>query len=335
MNNIKTLTVYLGSSGHAKDIFQNSAAQMGELIGKHGMKLVYGGMDAGLMGRVASAALQSGAHVTGIIPRNLKDSERILPNLSETIMVEDLWDRKKRMFRTADAIITLPGGFGTADEALEVLYWGNLGLHNKPLVLVNIENYWDDMIAYLETLPDFDPRFLVIVDSVEDVIPALSQYCHPVGNAEGISHERDPEKSSIEDAAHMDPRRLNQPAADRGDDSLAEPHYPHFEDEITRDTKEPILIDQASIENTYYAICALGLKQLHKHKRAIGFLNKDGEFDDLLKWFETAEREKFITENCLKLFTVGTDEQALREELRGQQYIEIDLHNAKWGETEG
>lgn len=297
LNNAKTLTVYLGSSGHARDIFQNSATKMGTLIGEAGMKLVYGGMDAGLMGRVAKAALEAGAHVTGIIPRKLKDSERILQNLSETVMVEDLWDRKKRMFKQADAIITLPGGYGTVDEALEVLYWGNLGLHNKPLVLVNIENYWDDLIAYLENLSDFDPRFLVIVDCIEDVIPAVENFKPP-------------------------------PEVEAPD------HYPHFEDEIARDTKEPILIDIASVENSYYAICALGLKQLHKHKRAIGFLNQDGEFDNFLKWINTAAKERFITKNCLKLFTVGTDEHELREELRNQDYIEIDLHEAKWGKAE-
>ncbi len=213
-------------------------------------------------------------------------------------MVEDLWDRKKRMFRAADAIITLPGGYGTADEALEVLYWGNLGLHNIPLVLVNIEGYWDDFISYLKTLPDFDPRFLIVVEHIEDVIPALKSYTPPPTPAE------EPD------------------------------HFPHFEDEIARDTKEPILIDKASVENSYYAICALGLKQLHKHKRAIGFLNEDAEFDGLLKWIDTAAQEKFITRNCLKLFTIGTNEAALRKELRTQTYIEIDLHEAKWGKAE-
>jgi len=293
----ETLTVYLGSSGHARDTFQNSATQMGTIIGQSGKRLVYGGMDAGLMGRVALAALDAGAHVTGIIPRKLKDSERILTNLSETIMVEDLWDRKKRMFKMADAIIALPGGFGTADEALEVLYWANLGLHNIPLVLVNIENYWDDMITYLKTLPDFDARFLVVVKSPEDVIPALLSYKAPP-----------------------------KPIAESN-------RFPHFEDEIARDTNEPIVIDIPSVENSYYAICAIGLKQLHKHKRAIGFLNQNGEFDALLKWINTAAKERFITQHCLELFTVGTDEKTLREDLQNQEYVEIDLHEEKWGKA--
>ncbi|MCB1720907.1 MAG: TIGR00730 family Rossman fold protein [Rhodospirillales bacterium] len=297
MNNIKTLTVYLGSSGHARPVFKDAARALGQIIGEKDMRLTYGGMDAGLMGLLAGSALNTGAHVTGIIPRKLKDSERILSNLSETIMVEDLWDRKKRMFQMADAVISLPGGFGTLDESLEMLYWARLGLHTKPLVLVNIEGYWDDMIAYLRTLPDFDKRFLLIVNSVEDVIPALNAY--------------------------------------KTDEPVSPPdHYPHFEDEITRGTDEPIIIDIPSVENSYYVACALGLKQLHKHKRPIGFLNQNGEFDGLLKWIHTAAEETFITKHCLELFTVKSDEETLHEALKHQDFVEIDLHNAKWGPRE-
>jgi len=297
MNTIETLTVYLGSSGHARPVFKDAATTLGRIIGEHDKHLVYGGMDAGLMGLLAKSALEADAHVTGIIPRKLKDSERILGNLSETVMVEDLWDRKKRMFALADAVISLPGGFGTVDESMEVLYWGNLGLHNIPLVLVNIEGYWDDMIAYLEGLPDFDPRFLIIVDSVEDVMGALAGY------------------QALPPVAPPD-------------------HYPHFEDSITRETAAPIIADIPSVENTYYVICALGLKQLHKHKRAIGFLNQNGEFDGLLKWITSAAEETFITQHCLELFTIGTEENALREALKNQEYVEIDLHGEKWGAQE-
>ncbi|MCB9983412.1 MAG: TIGR00730 family Rossman fold protein [Rhodospirillales bacterium] len=297
MNTIKTLTVYLGSSGHARPVFKDTASALGRLIAERGYNLVYGGMDAGLMGLLAKAALGDGAHVTGIIPRKLKDSERILGGLSETVMVEDLWDRKKRMFRIADAVVSLPGGFGTLDESLEMLYWAHLGLHAKPLVLVNIEGYWNDLIAYLHTLPDFDPRFLIIVERIEDIFAALENYEAPAE----IIEEPD--------------------------------HYPHFEDEITRETQEPILIDVPSVENSYYAICALGLKQLHKHKRAIGFLNQNGEFDRLLKWINTAAEETFITKHCLELFSVGTEEAPLREALKHQEFVEIDLHNAKWGKA--
>ncbi len=296
MNNIKTLTVYLGSSGHARSVFPEAAQELGKLIGENSYHLVYGGMDAGLMGALAVSALESGAHVTGIIPQKLKDSERILNNLSETILVEDLWERKKRMFNRADAIISLPGGFGTLDESLEVLYWGNLKLHSKPLVLVNIEGYWDSMIAYFKTLPDFDERYLIAVENVGDIFEALESWA-PVAV----------------------PPKLDD-------------HLPHFEDEITRSTDDPIMIDKASIENTYYAVCALGLKQLGKHKRAIGFLNTGEQFDGLLKWFETARAETFITPKCLQLFATDQNEEKLRDTLKNQDAVEINLHTEKWGE---
>ena len=294
MNNINMLTVYLGSSGHARPVFKEAAEELGRLIGKSEKDLVYGGMDAGLMGILAESAIKHGGHVTGIIPKKIKDSERILTSLTETIMVEDLCDRKKQMFLMADAIIGLPGGFGTLDESLEVLYWGALNLHSKPLVLVNIEGYWDTLIKYLKPLPDFDERFLVVVDSIEDVMPTLEKF--------------------------EDLPRVKTP-----------PHLPHFEDEITRDTDIPIVVDKANVENTYFVICALGLKQLGKHNRAIGFLNTDGQFDELINWIRHAAEETFITKKCLKLFGAHERERMLWAILKNQDRIEIDLHTEKWG----
>ena len=296
MNNLSTLTVYLGSSGHARAVFQQSAADLGTLIGASGKKLVYGGMDAGLMGELARNALQAGGAVSGIIPQKLKDSERILQNLTETILVHDLWERKRKMFHAADAIISLPGGFGTLDESLEVLYWAHLGLHRKPLLLVNIEDYWNPMIAYLKTLPDFDARYLIVTSTINDTIPALAAWTPPPVT---VKLEQD---------------------------------LPHFEDEITRKTTDSIMIDQASIQNSYYAACALGLKQLGRHHRPIGFLNTNGQFDHLLDWFKAAERERFITPKCLQLFSVSDDETKLRALLNNQADITINLHAEKWGE---
>ncbi len=298
MNNIKTLTVYLGSSGFAPEVYKQSAVALGKMIAKKDYYLVYGGMDAGLMGLLATAVLQNGGDVTGIVPQKLKDSERILAGLSETILVENLWDRKKRMFKMADAILALPGGFGTLDEALEILYWGALKLHNKPLVLININKYWDDLITYLHTLDDFDERYLIVVESLEDIWPRLSAWS-PVAITPNTPH-----------------------------------HYPHFEDEITRDTNQNIVIDKATIENSYYAVCALGLKQLGKHDRPIGFINAEGRFDGLLKWFDRAAQDTFITQKCLKLFDSAETREELRKKLSAQHHVDINLHAEKWGEIE-
>ncbi len=295
MENIKTLTVYLGSSGHTRPVFRDSAVALGKRIATHDYNLVYGGMDTGLMGLLAKTAMEHNGHVTGIIPQKLKDSERILSELSETILVDDLWDRKYRMFEMADAIITLPGGFGTLDEALEVLYWGHLKLHNKPLVLINVEGYWDSLIEYLHTLDDFDERFLIVVDDIDDVEEALQAWI-PVTVPTDILH-----------------------------------HFPHFENGIKRDTAMPIIIDKATLENSYYVTCALGLRQLARHRRGIGFLNMDGQFDGLLACIHTAAKERFVTENCVKLFEVADDLNELQQSLQTRSDITIDLHNEKWG----
>ncbi|MCK5284630.1 MAG: TIGR00730 family Rossman fold protein [Alphaproteobacteria bacterium] len=288
------LTVYLGSSGHARPVFKEAAQRLGSIIGQQGKSLIYGGMDAGLMGTLAINALKNGANVTGIIPEKIKDNERMLHSLTKTIMVEDLCDRKKLMFMMADAVIIMPGGFGTLDEGLEVLYWNWLGLHNKPIVLLNIDNYWTKIIDYLNSLTDFNKNSLIVVNNVDEIIPTL-------------------EKITTQTTMKIPP------------------HLPHFEDEITRNTAQPIIIDRANIENTYFVICALGLKQLGQHNRAIGFLNTNGTFDKLLKWIEISAEETFITTKCLKLFSAHNDENVLRQLLEKQEAVKIDLHKEKWG----
>ncbi|MBX2834613.1 MAG: TIGR00730 family Rossman fold protein [Micavibrio sp.] len=297
--NINTITVYLGSSGYCRDIFKDSAKELGEAIAKAGKHLVYGGMDTGLMGIIARTAQEGGADVTGIIPMKLKDSERILHGLTETILVDELWDRKKRMFQMADATITLPGGFGTVDEAVEVLYWGALHLHSKPVVIVNIDGYWDDLIAYIRSLPDFNPQYLLVIDSVDAIFSTLDKW--------------------------QAPEIIPSTKADK--------RFPHFEDEICRRTNEPIMLTEATIENTYYGICALGLRQLGKHDRGIGFLNTDGQFDRLKNWIKSAGIERFVTPKCLKLFAIEENEATLRQALKDNAgHIEIDLHRDKWGD---
>lgn len=295
MSNFQTLTVYLGSSGRCRPVFKDAAKELGQAIGTSDKSLVYGGMDAGLMGIVANETLQAGGHVTGIIPKSLKDSERIHPKLNETILVPDLWERKLKMFKRADAIIGLPGGFGTIDEVLEVLYWGSLGSHDIPTVLINIEGYWDDFVAYVRSLPDFAPEYLHIVDRVEDLF------------------------------TYMD--GIKAPSSDNHKD------FPHFEAEILNDGS-PILFEEANLKESYVLATALGLKQLDKHHRNIGLLNKNNQFSPLLRWMETAQKEHFITDRCLELFSTADDIDALKKKLTQQAEIHIDLHNEKWGPSE-
>jgi len=297
MTDFHNLTVYLGSSGRSRPVFQEAAEKLGLMIGEHGKHLIYGGMDAGLMGIVATATLNSGAEVTGIIPKKLRDSERIHPNLSETILVNDLWERKNKMFQAADLIVALPGGFGTLDESLEVLYWGSLGLHKRPLALVNIEGYWDHLISFIQGLPDYDENYLIIADDLEHLFETLQDWTVPAALQE------------IETATD----------------------FPHFEKEILVDTDAPIIFNKANLGTAYHLITALGLKQLNKHSRAMGILNDQGQWDRLLYWMDTATKEHFITDHCKSMLSVGHDLPTLHETLSRHVHTPIDLDAEKWG----
>lgn len=297
MTDFHNLTVYLGSSGRARPVFKEAAETLGHMIGAHDKHLIYGGMDAGLMGIVASSALDKGAEVTGIIPKKLKDSERIHPSLSETILVNDLWERKSKMFQSADVIVSLPGGYGTLDESLEVLYWGSLGLHKRPLALVNIEGYWDHLISFIKTLPDFDENYLIVADDLEHLFDTLQSWSVP------------------------EPMRAIDTAKS----------FPHFEGEILVETDAPIIFNKASIASAYHLITALGLKQLDKHERTIGLLNDAGQWDMLLRWIDVAASEHFITGHCKSMFSVGHELPILHDMLSRHVHTHIDLNAEKWG----
>lgn len=296
MSMYKTFTVYLGSSGRCRPIFKETAYNLGAYIGKQNKTLVYGGMDAGLMGIVANASLKHGARVTGIIPKKLKDSERIHPDLSQTILVPDLWERKFKMFKRADVIITLPGGFGTIDEFLEALYWGQLGAHTKPLILLNTENYWDEFISFLNTLDDFNPNSTIIVNNIHEIEDALCAW-----------QAYQPEKTTSD--------------------------FPHFENEILSKETSPLIFESLSIGESYKFATALGLKQLGKHNRPIGIIENQ-QSKPLLNWIETSQKEHFITDRCTQLFSVAKTKKELSDKLNDQCEIKIDLHNEKWGPSE-
>lgn len=152
---------------------------MGEMIGRNGLKLVYGGGRVGLMGLVADATLQHGGEVLGIIPNHIKEREVDHPGLTELRVVDSMHERKQMMVDNADAFIILPGGLGTMDEFFEIITWRQLGLHDKPVVIVNVDGFWDPLLALIDALIDAgfartgDRENLIIVDSVSDVLNGL------------------------------------------------------------------------------------------------------------------------------------------------------------------
>ena len=144
-----SICVYCGSRSGLSPDFAAAAAQVGHWIGEHGGQLVYGGGKSGLMGIVADAALQSGAHVVGVIPKALVEKEWAHLGCTELHIVDTMHDRKRMMAERADAFLALPGGIGTFEELFEVWTWRQLGYHDKPIGILNIKGYYDGLLNFL------------------------------------------------------------------------------------------------------------------------------------------------------------------------------------------
>jgi uncharacterized protein (TIGR00730 family) len=142
-----SICVYCGSSADVAQSYKDVAVTLGRHAGEQGIEIIYGGGRVGLMGLVADACLAAGGKVTGIIPRHILDMEVAHQTLTELIVVDDMHTRKKMMFERSEAFIILPGGLGTLDEGFEILTWKQLGLHDRPIVVANIDGYWDPLLA--------------------------------------------------------------------------------------------------------------------------------------------------------------------------------------------
>ena len=177
---VQRVCVYCGSAGRVAEAYREAARRTGTLIAQSGMELVYGGGRSGLMGLTAQAALAAGGRVIGIIPDFLHDRELAHTGLSELIVVGSMHERKQRMFERADAFAVLPGGLGTLDEAIECITWKQLRLHDKPIVIVDIEDYWAPLGALVERAigagfaPNSARELFQIVRTPEELLAALA-----------------------------------------------------------------------------------------------------------------------------------------------------------------
>lgn len=175
----QSLCVYCGSSTGNQPIYRDAADTLGRAIAEAGMRLIFGGGGVGLMGVLCDSVIRHGGHVTGIIPGFLREREAHRGGLDELYVVESMHERKQMMFEQSDAFAILPGGFGTLDELFEMITWRQLELHDKPIVLVNVNGYWDPLIALAHRQVEegfVRPRhldLLRVVAHAEDVIPAL------------------------------------------------------------------------------------------------------------------------------------------------------------------
>lgn len=182
---MKSITVFCGSSFGTDDIFREQAFLLGETLAKQQIQLIYGGADTGLMGTVADGTLNAGGKVTGILPHFLQSKEIAHKNLTELIIVETMHERKTKMNDLCEGVIVLPGGYGTLEEFFEMITWAQLGLHKKPIGILNIDGFYDDLIRLVQTMVDkgflklVNRDMLLISSNIDELLEKMRNYEAP------------------------------------------------------------------------------------------------------------------------------------------------------------
>ncbi len=182
---MKSITVFCGSSFGSDDIYKEQATLLGQTLARQGIRLVYGGADVGLMGAVADGALNSNGKVIGVLPHFLQSKEIAHKQLTELVLVETMHERKTKMNDLCDGVIVLPGGYGTLEEFFEMITWAQLGLHQKPIGILNIDGFYDDLIRMVQTMVDkgflkqVNRDMLLISDNTEELLEIMRNYKAP------------------------------------------------------------------------------------------------------------------------------------------------------------
>jgi uncharacterized protein (TIGR00730 family) len=191
MSKINAVCVYCGSSPGSDPAFVKTAREFGKILAENDVRLVYGGGSIGLMGALAGAVIEHGGAATGIIPEFLTAKERPRRVAQEQIVTHDMHERKRTMFDRADAFVALPGGLGTLEELVEQMTWAQLGRHKKPILVANINGFWDPLLALIDHMRTLGlvpaPARgvnLLVVDRVGDILPKLCEAARAVSEAE-------------------------------------------------------------------------------------------------------------------------------------------------------
>jgi uncharacterized protein (TIGR00730 family) len=182
---MKSITVFCGASSGFDPVFHAQAIAVGQALVRHRLDLVYGGGKIGIMGAVADSVLAAGGRAIGVIPKFLSTREIAHDRLTELILVETMHERKAKMQELCDGIITLPGGFGTMEELFEMLTWAQLGLHTKPIGLLNTNGYYDSLITLVGDmvsrgfLREINQRMLLVSTDIDDLLAQMNEYQAP------------------------------------------------------------------------------------------------------------------------------------------------------------
>ncbi|NQY05790.1 MAG: TIGR00730 family Rossman fold protein [Flavobacteriaceae bacterium] len=184
---MKNITVFCGSSISNNEVLINQAYELGKFLAKRNIALIYGGAKIGLMGKVADGVLDHAGEAIGIIPKFLTSKEVLHEGLSRIIVTETMHERKEKMHNLCDGFITLPGGFGTLEELFEALTWSQLGLHQKPIGILNSNGFYNDMLKFIdqmitsELLKPSNKELLIVSDTIQDLFQQMGDFVpHPV-----------------------------------------------------------------------------------------------------------------------------------------------------------
>ncbi len=182
---MKRITVFCGSSFGTDEIYKEQAYILGETLAKNNIEVVYGGANVGLMGAVADGALSVKGKVIGVLPDFLKGKEIAHRNLTELIITETMHERKVKMNELSDGVIAMPGGYGTLEEFFEMLTWGQLGLHKKPIAILNINGFYNELKLLIQTMVDkgflksINQEMLLISNNIDELINMMQNYKAP------------------------------------------------------------------------------------------------------------------------------------------------------------
>ena len=182
---MKRITVFCGSSFGNEKNYELQAFLLGSVMAKKNIDLVYGGAKVGLMGAVANGVLSENGNVFGVLPRFLMSKEVAHDNLTELIIVESMHERKTKMNELSDGVIALPGGFGTLEEFFEMLTWGQLGLHKKPIGILNVDGFYDLLLQFIQKMVDngflkeINQKMILVSDNAEELLNKMENYTAP------------------------------------------------------------------------------------------------------------------------------------------------------------
>lgn len=192
---MKTICVYCGANAGFNEAYKQAGQAFAQALGKGGYSLIYGAGNVGLMGIIADEALASGVHVTGVIPTFLKEKEVCHTGIQEVIVTKTMHERKAIMEERSDAFVALPGGFGTLDELAEILTWAQLGLHQKPIALLNVKDYFTPLLRFADHmmkegfLKEANRSLLIDAGNVETLFQKLENYTPPPSTGKWLDRQ--------------------------------------------------------------------------------------------------------------------------------------------------